>query len=167
MAVVAVYAVLTVVLLLALIVILAQALFNSLLEFIRNVPTLREQLPAILQPWANRLAGARLRPGRPRRAGERLPRRARFGRPGPGRTAPGGRRREHRRGGQRPDRLLPVGLHGHRQRVDPHLPPAPRAPALRGRGAPAREHAIGRSFGGFLRGQAIIGLPLRRGRLRR
>jgi predicted PurR-regulated permease PerM len=54
-AVVAVYAVLTVVLL-ALIVLLAQALFSSLLEFIRNVPSLREQLPAILQPWANRLA---------------------------------------------------------------------------------------------------------------
>jgi predicted PurR-regulated permease PerM len=54
-AVVAVYAVLTVVLL-ALIVLLAQALFNSLLEFIRNVPSLREQLPAILQPWADRLA---------------------------------------------------------------------------------------------------------------
>ncbi len=54
-AVVAVYAVLTVVLM-ALIVILAQALFNSLLEFIRNVPSLREQLPAILQPWADRLA---------------------------------------------------------------------------------------------------------------
>jgi len=55
LAVVAVYAVLSVALL-ALIVILAQALFSSLLEFIRNVPTLREQLPAILQPWANRLA---------------------------------------------------------------------------------------------------------------
>ena len=54
-AVVAVYAVLTVVLL-ALIVILAQALFSSLLEFIRNVPSLRGQLPAILQPWADRLA---------------------------------------------------------------------------------------------------------------
>ena len=54
-AVVAVYAVLTVVLL-ALIVLLAQALFSSLLEFIRNVPSLREQLPAILQPWADRLA---------------------------------------------------------------------------------------------------------------
>jgi len=54
-AVVAVYAVLTVVLL-ALFVLLAQALFNSLLEFIRNVPSLREQLPAILQPWADRLA---------------------------------------------------------------------------------------------------------------
>jgi predicted PurR-regulated permease PerM len=53
-AVVAVYAVLTVVLL-ALFVLLAQALFNSLLEFIRNVPSLREQLPAILQPWADRL----------------------------------------------------------------------------------------------------------------
>jgi predicted PurR-regulated permease PerM len=55
LAVVAVYAVLTVALL-ALIVVLAQALFSSLLEFIRNVPSLREQLPAILQPWANRLA---------------------------------------------------------------------------------------------------------------
>jgi len=54
-AVVAVYAVLTVALL-ALIVLLAQALFNSLLEFIRNVPSLREQLPALLQPWADRLA---------------------------------------------------------------------------------------------------------------
>ena len=55
-AVVAVYAVLTIVLL-ALVVILAQALFNSLLEFIRNVPTLRQELPTILQPWSNRLAG--------------------------------------------------------------------------------------------------------------
>ncbi|HEX7399532.1 MAG TPA: AI-2E family transporter [Candidatus Limnocylindrales bacterium] len=55
LAVVAVYAVLTVALL-ALIVVLAQALFSSLLEFIRNVPSLREQLPTILQPWANRLA---------------------------------------------------------------------------------------------------------------
>jgi predicted PurR-regulated permease PerM len=54
-AVVAVYAVLSVALL-ALVVILAQALFSSLLEFIRNVPSLREQLPAILQPWADRLA---------------------------------------------------------------------------------------------------------------
>src|SRR5664280_3095079 len=54
-AVVVVYAVLTVALL-ALVVVLAQALFSSLLEFIRNVPTLREQLPSILQPWANRLA---------------------------------------------------------------------------------------------------------------
>jgi predicted PurR-regulated permease PerM len=54
-AVVAVYAVLSVALV-ALIVILAQALFSSLLEFIRNVPTLREQLPAILQPWVDRLA---------------------------------------------------------------------------------------------------------------
>jgi len=53
-AVVAVYAVLSVALL-ALIVILAQALFSSLLEFIRNVPALREQLPGILQPWADRL----------------------------------------------------------------------------------------------------------------
>lgn len=55
LAVIAVYAVLTVVLL-ALIVILAQALFSSLLEFIRNVPSVREQLPVLLQPWANRLA---------------------------------------------------------------------------------------------------------------
>lgn len=54
-AVVAVYTVLSIALL-ALIVFLAQALFNSLLEFIRNVPSLREQLPAVLQPWANRLA---------------------------------------------------------------------------------------------------------------
>ncbi len=54
-AVVAVYAVLSVALV-ALIVILAQALFSSLLEFIRNVPTLRDQLPTILQPWENRLA---------------------------------------------------------------------------------------------------------------
>ena len=54
-AVVVVYAVLTVALL-ALVVVLAQALFSSLLEFIRNVPTLREQLPSILQPWADRLA---------------------------------------------------------------------------------------------------------------
>ena len=55
-AVVAVYAVLTIAVL-AVVVILAQALFNSLLEFIRNVPTLRQELPAILQPWSNRLAG--------------------------------------------------------------------------------------------------------------
>ena len=55
LAVVAVYAVLTVALL-ALIVVLAQALFSSLLEFIRNVPSLREQLPVLLQPWAGRLA---------------------------------------------------------------------------------------------------------------
>jgi predicted PurR-regulated permease PerM len=55
-AVVAVYAVLTVAVL-AVVVILAQALFNSLLEFIRNVPTLRQELPTILQPWSNRLAG--------------------------------------------------------------------------------------------------------------
>jgi predicted PurR-regulated permease PerM len=55
-AVVAVYAVLTIVLL-ALFVILAQALFSSLLEFIRNVPSLRQELPTILQPWSNRLAG--------------------------------------------------------------------------------------------------------------
>ena len=55
-AVVAVYAVLTIALL-AVVVILAQALFNSLLEFIRNVPTLRQELPTILQPWSNRLAG--------------------------------------------------------------------------------------------------------------
>ena len=55
-AVVAVYAVLTIVLL-ALVVILAQALFSSLLEFIRNVPSLRQELPTILQPWSNRLAG--------------------------------------------------------------------------------------------------------------
>jgi len=54
-AVVAVYAVLSVALV-ALIVLLAQALFSSLLEFIRNVPTLREQLPTILQPWVDRLA---------------------------------------------------------------------------------------------------------------
>jgi predicted PurR-regulated permease PerM len=54
-AVVAVYAVLTIALL-AIVVVLAQALFNSLLEFIRNVPTVREQLPTILQPWSNRLA---------------------------------------------------------------------------------------------------------------
>jgi predicted PurR-regulated permease PerM len=54
-AVVAVYAVLTIALL-ALIVVLAQALFSSLLEFIRNVPSLRDQLPAILQPWSDRLA---------------------------------------------------------------------------------------------------------------
>ena len=54
-AVVAVYTVLSVALV-ALIVILAQALFSSLLEFIRNVPTLRDQLPTILQPWENRLA---------------------------------------------------------------------------------------------------------------
>ena len=53
-AVVAVYAVLTVALM-ALVVVLAQALFNSLLEFIRNVPSLREQLPTILQPWVDRL----------------------------------------------------------------------------------------------------------------
>jgi predicted PurR-regulated permease PerM len=55
-AVVAVYAVLTIAVL-AVVVILAQALFNSLLEFIRNVPTLRQELPTILQPWSNRLAG--------------------------------------------------------------------------------------------------------------
>ena len=55
-AVVAVYAVLTVALL-ALIVVLAQALFSSLLEFIRNVPSLRDQLPSLLQPWEDRLAG--------------------------------------------------------------------------------------------------------------
>ena len=55
-AVVAVYAVLTVALL-ALIVVLAQALFSSLLEFIRNVPSLRDQLPSLLQPWVDRLAG--------------------------------------------------------------------------------------------------------------
>ena len=55
-AVVAVYAVLTIAVL-AIVVILAQALFNSLLEFIRNVPTLRQELPTILQPWSNRLAG--------------------------------------------------------------------------------------------------------------
>ena len=54
-AVVAVYAVLTVALL-ALIVVLAQALFSSLLEFIRNVPSLRDQLPSLLQPWVDRLA---------------------------------------------------------------------------------------------------------------
>ncbi len=54
-AVVAVYAVLTIALL-ALIVVLAQALFSSLLEFIRNVPSVREQLPSLLRPWAERLA---------------------------------------------------------------------------------------------------------------
>ena len=54
-AVVAVYAVLTIALL-AIVVVLAQALFNSLLEFIQNVPTVRQQLPTILQPWSNRLA---------------------------------------------------------------------------------------------------------------
>ena len=54
-AVVAVYAVLTIALL-AIVVVAAQALFSSLLEFIRNVPSLREQLPTILQPWSNRLA---------------------------------------------------------------------------------------------------------------
>ena len=54
-AVIAVYAVLTVALL-ALIVVLAQALFSSLLEFIRNVPSLRDQLPSLLQPWEDRLA---------------------------------------------------------------------------------------------------------------
>jgi len=54
-AVVAVYAVLSVALV-ALIVIIAQALFSSLLEFIRNVPILRDQLPTILQPWVDRLA---------------------------------------------------------------------------------------------------------------
>ncbi len=54
-AVVAVYAILTIALL-AIVVVLAQALFNSLLEFIRNVPTVRQGLPTILQPWSNRLA---------------------------------------------------------------------------------------------------------------
>jgi predicted PurR-regulated permease PerM len=54
-AVVAVYAVLTIALL-AIVVVVAQALFSSLLEFIRNVPTLRGELPTILQPWSNRLA---------------------------------------------------------------------------------------------------------------
>jgi predicted PurR-regulated permease PerM len=38
------------------VVVVAQALFSSLLEFIRNVPSLRQELPTILQPWSNRLA---------------------------------------------------------------------------------------------------------------
>ena len=54
-AVVAVYAVLTLAVL-AIVVVVAQALFSSLLEFIRIVPSLRQELPTILQPWSNRLA---------------------------------------------------------------------------------------------------------------
>ncbi len=54
-AIVVVYSVLTVALV-VLVVVLAQALFDSLLEFIKNVPTLRTQLPEIMRPWEERLA---------------------------------------------------------------------------------------------------------------
>jgi predicted PurR-regulated permease PerM len=50
-----VYGVLTVALV-AIVVLIAQAVASSLAQFISNVPTLQQQLPDILRPWSERLA---------------------------------------------------------------------------------------------------------------
>lgn len=55
-AIVVVYTLLTIALI-VLVVILAQALFSSVNQFIANVPSLRDQLPDILQRWQNTLKG--------------------------------------------------------------------------------------------------------------
>ena len=50
-----VYGLLTVVLI-GIVILIAQAVADSLLQFIQSVPTLRQDLPQILRPWGDRLA---------------------------------------------------------------------------------------------------------------
>ena len=98
------------------------------------------------------------RPGRPGGGGPRQPRPDRR-RARPAAAADRGRQPRRRR--QPADRVLPVDVHGRRPRPDPDLPVPDRAAGLCRRGAAARGRACRRSFGGFLRGQALMGVDLR------
>ena len=108
------------------------------------------------QPWQDWLDGLGLtrstsspRPADPRRTSTTSPR--------AGRAAPAARLREHRRRSARADRLHPVALHGRRPRpimafLFRLVPPAYADEAR------LLQTSVSRSFGGFLRGQAIMGL---------
>ena len=71
--------------------------------------------------------------------------------------APAGRNRQPRRPRQRPDRGDPVAVHGRRPRPDPLVPLPARARRTASEEAALLETSVAASFGGFLRGQAIMG----------
>ena len=138
------------------IVFLAGTLARSVADFIAFVPRLIEDLPSILKPledWLQTLGFTRSTSSS-RPAGPRLPARLRVG---DRRAAPVDRGRQPERDGHGPHRRHPVGLHRHRPGrirsfVNRLVPPGRREEFA------LLETSVSRSFGGFLRGQAVIGL---------
>ena len=81
-------------------------------DFIENLPALRENLPAILAPWQERLNAPGHRPGRPRQPGHGLPRQHQPVRDPARRAAPADRGREPRGDRQPAARRRAVAVHG-------------------------------------------------------
>ena len=133
----------------------------------RAARTSRANLPQILAPWQAWLDSLGLSQVDLVGAG-----RGRLGEPRPDR-----RRSSSRRSSQIAvaslgvlgtmlHRVLPVDLHGRRPRPDPGVPVPPRAAVLLPRRPGSCRRRSSRSFGGFLRGQAVMGLVYFADRLR-
>ena len=128
------------------VVLVAGALAQSIADFIASVPTLRDDLPGLSQPWQDRLDALGLGQVDLAAQATQLPRQPRRLRDPAGRSRPAARRREPRGDGQPPDRPDPVALHGHRPRRDPVVPlPARAAGATRKRPASSRRASPARS----------------------